>query len=157
MELTQTPGWQSKIFRSIDPWPFNTSLWEQWEQIYTGKGDAAHFCAASKEKGTGSFCAQHPKDLQAKGACPPFPPTSENNKTEDSPSQPLSPEPQQLTTPSDPRLEARLFYKKHKKEMDAGATVLWPQVEDLYTLMCLRAESGCAAFEREKTKLPPQP
>ena len=24
MELTQTPGWHSKIFRSIDPWPFNT-------------------------------------------------------------------------------------------------------------------------------------
>ena len=23
MELTQTPGWHSKIFRSIDPWPFN--------------------------------------------------------------------------------------------------------------------------------------
>jgi hypothetical protein len=34
MELDQTPGWTSKIFRSIDPWPFNTSLWEQWEQIY---------------------------------------------------------------------------------------------------------------------------
>ena len=37
MELTQTPGWHSKIFRSIDPWPFNTTLWEQWEQIYSGQ------------------------------------------------------------------------------------------------------------------------
>jgi predicted phage terminase large subunit-like protein len=31
------------------------------------------------------------------------------------------------------------FYKKHKKEMDAGAIVSWPEVRPLYRLMCLRA------------------
>lgn len=41
--------------------------------------------------------------------------------------------------------------------MDQGAAVLWPQVEDLYTLMCLRAESGRAAFEREKQNSPLNP
>ncbi len=41
--------------------------------------------------------------------------------------------------------------------MDAGAAVLWPQVEDLYTLMCLRAESGRSAFEREKQNSPLNP
>ena len=41
--------------------------------------------------------------------------------------------------------------------MDSGASVLWPQVEDLYTLMCLRAESGRSAFEREKQNSPLNP
>jgi predicted phage terminase large subunit-like protein len=31
------------------------------------------------------------------------------------------------------------FYKKHKKKMDVGAIVSWPQVRPLYRLMCLRA------------------
>ncbi len=41
--------------------------------------------------------------------------------------------------------------------MDAGARVLWPEHEDLYTLMCMRAESGPSAFEREKQNSPIQP
>ena len=41
--------------------------------------------------------------------------------------------------------------------MDAGAIVLWPEVEDLYTLMCMRAESGRTAFEREKQNSPINP
>ena len=41
--------------------------------------------------------------------------------------------------------------------MDAGAVVLWPEEEDLYTLMCMRAESGRAAFEREKQNSPINP
>ena len=41
--------------------------------------------------------------------------------------------------------------------MDLGSSVLWPQVEDLYTLMCLRAESGRSAFEREKQNSPLNP
>ncbi len=45
-ELDQTPGWTSRIFRSIDPWPFNTSLWEEWEQIYQRKGDWLPLCEA---------------------------------------------------------------------------------------------------------------
>jgi len=41
--------------------------------------------------------------------------------------------------------------------MDEGAVLLWPEVEDLYTLMCIRAESGRAAFEREKQNSPINP
>ena len=35
--------------------------------------------------------------------------------------------------------------------------MLWPEVEDLYTLMCIRAESGRGAFEREKQSSPIHP
>ena len=97
IELHETPGWTSRIFRSIDPWPFNTSLWEEWETIYADP--------------------QNPAARQA----------------------------------------ARQFYERHQEAMDSGAAVLWPQVEDLYTLMCLRAESGRAAFEREKQNSPLNP
>jgi predicted phage terminase large subunit-like protein len=38
--------------------------------------------------------------------------------------------------------------------MDDGVELLWPEVEDLYTLMCQRAASGRAAFDREKQNLP---
>ena len=41
--------------------------------------------------------------------------------------------------------------------MDAGAVVLWPEVEDLYTLMRMRVESGRTAFEREKQGSPVDP
>ncbi len=41
--------------------------------------------------------------------------------------------------------------------MDAGAVVLWPEVEDLYTLMQMRVEIGQTAFEREKQSLPANP
>ena len=41
--------------------------------------------------------------------------------------------------------------------MDCGAIVLWPEVEDLYTLMCMRAEGGRTAFEREKQNSPINP
>ena len=41
--------------------------------------------------------------------------------------------------------------------MDAGAIVLWPEEEDLYALMCMRAEGGRAAFEREKQNSPINP
>lgn len=49
------------------------------------------------------------------------------------------------------------FYDRHRAEMDRGATVLWPAVEDLYTLMRLRVESGRTAFEREKQGSPVDP
>ena len=52
---------------------------------------------------------------------------------------------------------ARAFYDEHRAAMDAGAVVLWPEREDLYTLMCMRAESGRAAFEREKQNSPVNP
>jgi predicted phage terminase large subunit-like protein len=52
---------------------------------------------------------------------------------------------------------ARQFYEDHRAEMDAGATVLWPDGENLYTLMQLRAEIGQTAFEREKQGSPVNP
>jgi len=52
---------------------------------------------------------------------------------------------------------ARAFYDRHQHEMDAGAVLLWPEEEDLYTLMCIRAESGRSAFEREKQNSPINP
>jgi predicted phage terminase large subunit-like protein len=53
--------------------------------------------------------------------------------------------------------EAREFYERHRQEMDAGAVVLWPDEEDLYTLMQMRTESGHTAFEREKQGSPVDP
>jgi predicted phage terminase large subunit-like protein len=53
--------------------------------------------------------------------------------------------------------DARTFYEQNRADMDAGATVLWPAVEDLYTLMQLRVESGRTAFEREKQGSPVDP
>jgi predicted phage terminase large subunit-like protein len=55
------------------------------------------------------------------------------------------------------RQRARGFYEEHRTEMDAGAVVLWPEREDLYTLMCLQAEGGRAAFAREKQGSPISP
>ncbi len=52
------------------------------------------------------------------------------------------------------REAARAFYEQHRQAMDLGALVLWPEAEDLYALMCMRAESGHAAFEREKQNSP---
>jgi len=60
----------------------------------------------------------------------------------------------QLTTDIEP---ARSFYLANRSEMDAGAALLWPQHEDLYTLMCMRAESGHSAFDREKQSIPVNP
>lgn len=52
---------------------------------------------------------------------------------------------------------AREFYLYHKAEMDEGAKVLWPEKEDLYTLMCLRCDQGHLAFESEKQNSPVNP
>lgn len=52
---------------------------------------------------------------------------------------------------------ARAFYEQNRRAMDAGAVLLWPEVDDLYTLMRLRAESGRTAFEREKQNSPIDP
>ncbi len=52
---------------------------------------------------------------------------------------------------------AREFYDRYRREMNAGAIVLWPEVEDLYTLMCMRIEGGRTAFEREKQNSPINP
>ena len=52
---------------------------------------------------------------------------------------------------------ARRFYLDHRAAMDAGAVVLWPEAEDLYTLMRMRVESGRTTFEREKQSSPINP
>lgn len=52
---------------------------------------------------------------------------------------------------------ARTLYEAQRVEMDAGAVVLWPAVENLYALMTMRAEGGAAAFEREKQNSPIDP
>ncbi len=55
------------------------------------------------------------------------------------------------------RHRARAFYEAHRREMHAGARLLWPEHEDLYTLMCMRVEGGRRAFEREKQNSPLDP
>lgn len=55
------------------------------------------------------------------------------------------------------RRDARAFYEARCRQMHAGARLLWPEQEDLYTLMCMRAESGGRAFEREKQNSPLDP
>lgn len=53
--------------------------------------------------------------------------------------------------------QARRYYDTHRAQMEAGAELLWPDVEDLYTLMCMRVEGGRTAFQREKQGVPLNP
>ncbi|HWB01220.1 MAG TPA: hypothetical protein VG713_22175 [Pirellulales bacterium] len=55
------------------------------------------------------------------------------------------------------RSKAQAFYEEHRAAMHDGSVVLWPEEEDLYTLMCMRVESGRTAFEREKQAAPVDP
>ena len=52
---------------------------------------------------------------------------------------------------------ARRFYDERAEAMTRGAELLWPEEEDLYTLMRMRVESGRAVFEREKQGAPLNP
>lgn len=52
---------------------------------------------------------------------------------------------------------ARAFFQAHRSEMEAGSSVLWPEEEDLYTLMKMRIEGGKTTFEREKQGQPLNP
>jgi len=52
---------------------------------------------------------------------------------------------------------ARTFYESRAVAMQAGAELLWPERENLYTLMQMRVESGRTAFEREKQGSPVNP
>jgi predicted phage terminase large subunit-like protein len=52
---------------------------------------------------------------------------------------------------------ARAFFAKHSEAMLAGAELLWPEKEDLYSLMRMRVEEGRTAFEREKQNSPIDP
>ena len=49
------------------------------------------------------------------------------------------------------------FYEQNRPAMDAGAELLWPEHEDLYTLMRMRVEGGKVAFEREMQGSPANP
>ncbi len=35
MELHRRPGWKSRLFKAIQRWPENMSLWQQWEALFT--------------------------------------------------------------------------------------------------------------------------
>lgn len=52
---------------------------------------------------------------------------------------------------------AREFFGLHRAAMEAGCELLWPEEEDLYTLMCMRVEGGRTTFEREKQNVPVNP
>jgi predicted phage terminase large subunit-like protein len=97
MELHETPGWTSRIFKAVMGWPENMSLWHEWESIYVDIANPHYKTAARK------------------------------------------------------------LYEHNREEMDRGATLLWPEEEDLYSLMCMRAEGGHTAFEREKQNSPINP
>jgi predicted phage terminase large subunit-like protein len=97
MQLCRTPGWESRIFRSILRWPDNMELWQEWERIYSNR---------------------------------------ENKRA---------------------ARDAWNFHRRHRAEMEVGAELLWPDEEDLYTLMKIRAEGGHTAFEREKQNSPIDP
>lgn len=61
-----------------------------------------------------------------------------------------------LENPAAQRL-AHEFYVQHREAMEAGSSLLWPDEEDLYTLMRMRIEEGKTAFEREKQSSPIDP
>lgn len=57
----------------------------------------------------------------------------------------------------DAQAAAQAFYESHRAEMEQGCRLLWPEEEDLYTLMKLRVAGGRGAFEREKQCSPINP
>lgn len=52
---------------------------------------------------------------------------------------------------------AKAYFEAHKEEMLAGTEVLWPEVEDYYTLMQMRESEGPASFDSEKQNEPVNP
>jgi predicted phage terminase large subunit-like protein len=59
--------------------------------------------------------------------------------------------------PEEADQKARDFFLANKAEMEKDAEVLWPESEDLYDLMHLRATEGKTAFEAEKQNNPIDP
>jgi predicted phage terminase large subunit-like protein len=145
MELHHNPGWTSGVFRSILRWPDNMSLWRQWEEIYTGASRSRLVEKGEGGEGRGESDegrpAAHPSSLIPHPSSLILPPP---------------PNPQIPKSPN-PSSSARRFYEEHRAEMDAGAILLWPEVEDLYTLMCMRVDGGHGTFEREKQNSPINP
>ncbi len=58
---------------------------------------------------------------------------------------------------ADARAAAAEFFAQNRQAMLAGAELLWPEHEDLYSLMRMRFEEGRTAFEREKQNSPIDP
>jgi predicted phage terminase large subunit-like protein len=57
MELTNTPGWRSRVFRSIEEWPTNADLWTDWEKIYNQPEDTDAVTKAD------NFYAEHHAEM----------------------------------------------------------------------------------------------
>jgi len=138
LELTRTPGWTSRTFAAITRWPTNMALWAAWEKIYCG--------AESENSGwPGS---------QRSGAPGTFEVELVNSPRDDHPFRGLREYAPTPATQNNASIAARAFYEEHRVTLDQGAELLWPEVEDLYTLMCQRTANGRAAFDREKQNLP---
>jgi predicted phage terminase large subunit-like protein len=157
MELDRTPGWTSRIFRAIESWPTNMALWEAWEAIYTEVRTGAPPASFNPEPAATAGIAMEPRRAVAAGS-------GSNEGRSTAPSV----EAVQVVGSArgtevphnehtSPAQLARAYYDAHRAEMDEGAVLLWPEFEDLYTLMCMRAEGGRTAFAREKQGSPISP
>jgi hypothetical protein len=97
LRLDRTPGWESRIFPSVSPWPpTGLATWSQWSEVYF--------------------------DL----------------------------------VKTDRKAAARRFFEKNETAIRAGVTVLWPEEEDLQTLMQQWAINP-STFQREKQGRPINP
>jgi predicted phage terminase large subunit-like protein len=92
-----------------------------------------------------------------KGSKPPAEPGADGHQLRETSTGDSGTQPPALPGVTGAASAARAFYESHQEQMDAGAIVLWPEEEDLYTLMKMRVESGHAAFEREKQGSPVDP
>lgn len=54
----------------------------------------------------------------------------------------------------DAQAAAQVFYTRQQAEMEAGASVSWPQARPLYSLMLKRARDGHSAFDSEQQNDP---
>lgn len=133
LELARTPGWTSRTFAAIARWPANMELWAAWEKIFCGEATGL-----PEDAGWPGLSEANPRNEA--GLSNAFRGLRE-----------YAPTP---ATQIDASHSSRTFYEAHRAAMDEGAELLWPEVEDLYTLMCQRAASGRAAFDREKQNLP---
>jgi predicted phage terminase large subunit-like protein len=180
LELTRTPGWTSRTFAAITRWPTNMELWAAWEKIFCQVGtenvswsgvennagwpgtnevrtrndnvrteaNSVLIDEAKNQNATKEIAASATVRVLRSAASPATPVQA-----------PATPIVADQVCQAPPDLQqtasaARAFYDAHRAALDEGAELLWPEVENLYTLMCQRAASGRAAFDREKQNLP---
>jgi predicted phage terminase large subunit-like protein len=179
VELHTAPGWTSRRFQAIREWPTNMHLWAEWEEIYrtppslnvsplpaAGRGAGGEGAAPthtpspsprpSPVKGEGDVLDGVAELQQDSPSCATAgSPSSAEPQPQGVPPELTSSRPHVLTT--SPQQLARNFYNERREQMEAGSALLWPEQEDLYTLMSLRAASGPAVFEREKQCVPMNP